>query len=413
MLGGRAGWLARPWFFAAVALLALNDHVFKAAWPGWMTGKLSDFAGLVVVGTLASVLIGRTWGTLLAGAAFIALKTVPGVAELAAPLLGGVTRRDPSDLIALAVLAAVWWALRSTPEPASIRRGWSALGLIAAVLATSATSQAPPHYVSLASAPGAIYASVDPGDGFDHVYLATTDGGRTWARVPRESTWSSSVDWDVDDLEPEGVQVCAADATCFGLSYDRSTYARHVERSVGGSVWQLDGVLEGGYVYSDDLAIDTAGSGHVVALGPDRTVYTRYSGGNWVQVDLGPLAAPPQWQRSVIVALGSQTGVIAMFGVALALGLLAPWTGVRWALGVVNVLVGGLIWVWAFLATPVSIVLVTVTWFVMLAVLLGLLLFSRWLEGRSRPSAAAVPPGKRHRLPGYQIFRGWRRPPSG
>lgn len=395
MLGGRAGWLARPWFFAAVALLALNDHVFKAAWPGWVTGKLSDFAGLVVVGTLVSVLLGRPWGTLAAGVGFLALKTVPGVAELAAPLLGGVTRRDPSDLIALAVLAALWWALGATPEPTSLRRGWSALGLIAAVLATTATSQGMPHYVSLGSAAGAIYASVDPGDGFADVYLVSTDGGRTWTTVPRESARTSSVDWETSPGELErSRQVCAADATCFRLSYDTTTHSTRVERSVDGSLWQLDGVWVRGYGYTDDLAIDTAAPDRVVALGPDRTVFARHSGGTWVQVDLAPFAVPPQWQRSVAGALGSPIGVIAMFGLALILILLlAPWTGVRWVLGVLNLLIGGFISLGLILAAPpLSVVQMTVGWFIILIAIIGMVHFTRWLDGRPQPGITA-PPG--------------------
>lgn len=81
----RGKWLARPWFFAAVATLAINDHVLKAAWPGLVTGKVSDFAGVVVVATLAAVVVGRTGGVVLAALGFTALKTVPGVAELPAP----------------------------------------------------------------------------------------------------------------------------------------------------------------------------------------------------------------------------------------------------------------------------------------------------------------------------------------
>ena len=147
MLGGRAAWLGRPWFFVAVVVLALNDHVFKSAWPGWVTGKLSDVAGVVVIATLAAVLTGPTWGVVLAGLAFTALKTVPGVAEEIAPLLGGgVVLRDPSDLIALGVLAPLWWLLQhERPDQGSRnRRGWQALGLVAAVLATTATSQVEP-----------------------------------------------------------------------------------------------------------------------------------------------------------------------------------------------------------------------------------------------------------------------------
>jgi len=37
-----------PLALLALALLIANDHVFKAAVPGWWTGKLSDVAGLAV-----------------------------------------------------------------------------------------------------------------------------------------------------------------------------------------------------------------------------------------------------------------------------------------------------------------------------------------------------------------------------
>jgi hypothetical protein len=38
--------LLHPVSLAAIVLLVVNDHVFKAAWPGVLTGKLSDVAGL-------------------------------------------------------------------------------------------------------------------------------------------------------------------------------------------------------------------------------------------------------------------------------------------------------------------------------------------------------------------------------
>jgi hypothetical protein len=38
--------LLHPVALAAIALLILNDHVLKRAFPGGVTGKLSDFAGL-------------------------------------------------------------------------------------------------------------------------------------------------------------------------------------------------------------------------------------------------------------------------------------------------------------------------------------------------------------------------------
>jgi len=36
-------------------VLAVNDHVLKAAWPGVVTGKLSDVAGPVVVAIVIAV----------------------------------------------------------------------------------------------------------------------------------------------------------------------------------------------------------------------------------------------------------------------------------------------------------------------------------------------------------------------
>src|SRR5688572_20457466 len=38
--------IVTPIFIAALVLLALNDHVLKAAYGNPLTGKLSDFAGL-------------------------------------------------------------------------------------------------------------------------------------------------------------------------------------------------------------------------------------------------------------------------------------------------------------------------------------------------------------------------------
>ncbi len=39
--------LLHPIAIAAVALLVVNDHVLKARWPGFVTGKLSDVAGMI------------------------------------------------------------------------------------------------------------------------------------------------------------------------------------------------------------------------------------------------------------------------------------------------------------------------------------------------------------------------------
>lgn len=40
--------LVDPIAVVATALLLVNDHVLKAHWPGFVTGKLSDVAGMIV-----------------------------------------------------------------------------------------------------------------------------------------------------------------------------------------------------------------------------------------------------------------------------------------------------------------------------------------------------------------------------
>src|SRR5688572_14818396 len=54
-----AGEFLHPWPLAAVILLAVNDHVLKGSGllPNWLTGKLSDFAGLFLFPLLVTALL--------------------------------------------------------------------------------------------------------------------------------------------------------------------------------------------------------------------------------------------------------------------------------------------------------------------------------------------------------------------
>lgn len=136
--------LLHPAAVSALALLLVNDHVLKGAWPGPLTGKLSDVAGLV----LTPLVLGAAWelaswsrrrrfgpsrsvaalSVAAVGIGFAAAKTLEPAAYLyraamgllqwpfaaVASLIGSgsvpepglvVFVRDPSDLIALPVLA--------------------------------------------------------------------------------------------------------------------------------------------------------------------------------------------------------------------------------------------------------------------------------------------------------------------
>lgn len=133
-------------FLLSIGVLLLNDHVLKATRPGLITGKLSDVAGVVMIALLATAATrhpGIAFSFTIVGFGF--LKTIPTVAESAAPMLGGVTTTDPTDLLALLALAPLWrWVARGpaprTNSVASPRLALRAVAVSAAVLATTATS---------------------------------------------------------------------------------------------------------------------------------------------------------------------------------------------------------------------------------------------------------------------------------
>jgi hypothetical protein len=146
---------ARPLPLAAAALLALNDHVLKGAGllPAWLTGKLSDLAGLfffpILLFSLTSLVrppvdrIRHARALAFAtGAVFSALKVVPMVNAWVAPAWAIVM--DPTDLFALPVLGLSVLYLRARPRvPALEPRGgdlWRAAAVLLAAVASVATS---------------------------------------------------------------------------------------------------------------------------------------------------------------------------------------------------------------------------------------------------------------------------------
>lgn len=189
--------LLHPIAIGALALLVLNDHVLKAAWPGLVTGKASDVAGLVLLPLLsvefARLLAGgrltprararvAATATLVIAAAFVAVKFHPVANEAYAILLGFMqwpgalagnmlagaplatpgrapTVLDAGDLIALPAAAVGWWvaagngsrrAVRWRPGPRFQTAGRIGM-LLGAVVALAATSPMPrPHVTAIA-----------------------------------------------------------------------------------------------------------------------------------------------------------------------------------------------------------------------------------------------------------------------
>lgn len=150
-----------PLWLASLALLIVNDHVLKGAGllPGWLTGKLSDFAGLIVAPVLIAAIAGARRAA--ARAAACALVAVGFVAIKLSPVAAGALERalalahihwrvwsDPTDLAALVVLPVAWWltARRSptVPPPSAWSRAAERLLVITGALACLATSATAP-----------------------------------------------------------------------------------------------------------------------------------------------------------------------------------------------------------------------------------------------------------------------------
>lgn len=130
--------MLHPVLLIALLILIVNDHVLKAAYPGWLTGKLSDFTGLVVFPLMLLSVLDLVLGALRrrssvvvavvligSGAVFAVIQINPAAAEAYRHFMGVIQyplRRvfgepsfspvrhvaDPWDLIALPALGAVW-----------------------------------------------------------------------------------------------------------------------------------------------------------------------------------------------------------------------------------------------------------------------------------------------------------------
>lgn len=160
--GAAGGWaldlspLCHPLWWVALALLLVNDNLLKGRGvvPAWLTGKLSDFAFLVVAPVLLTSLLpvrlaGRRWLAFAAvTSVFAAADLSPAASDAVVALAARAGLRwrlwpDVTDLLALLALPASWWIAgtrgRRAPYPA--RSVVQLAGMAVGILGCLATSE--------------------------------------------------------------------------------------------------------------------------------------------------------------------------------------------------------------------------------------------------------------------------------
>lgn len=319
--------LLHPAFTGAVALLAVNDHLLKGHAPGWLTGKLSDFAGVFALSTVLSVVTGRPrLAAALTGGGFLAIKLSTDAAVLVAPLIGGVTRQDPTDLFALAALwPAHSFALQKIDQghrPIPSRSLLVASSAAVALFSMTATSCSPPPIVErFAVEGGMLFAHIS--EYSNNRWASSADGGRTWELAPQAPTKRAS----------EFREACTHEQLCFRVIPG----SRVEERSPGGP-WRTSFQFTEEELRRLDLRTDSTcnsledqfnavsvvrygDTSHVVVAMGSQGVLHREDTGQWERrsvLEVAPASLQgPSWiatLRFSVLVLGLSSPLILLLG---------------------------------------------------------------------------------------------------
>lgn len=240
--------LAHPTSFISILLLLFNDLIFKYYWPGWISGKLSDLAGLYffpfLIGVLLSLFpkrlglhpekVGKI-SIAVTGIWFALIKLSPAANHLTSSLVEiildtpSTIALDPSDLVASVSLIPAWRLWKSI-RPVQPRWG-SLLILIVASFATMATSCIEiGKFTKLAALDGSLYALDER---YERV-LVSMGSGKTWLPID-DPPQQALTDFERERDFPV-VECYQADPNiCYRVSGEEI-----IERSIdGGSTYQV------------------------------------------------------------------------------------------------------------------------------------------------------------------------------
>ncbi len=294
-----------------MALMLLNDLVLRRLVPSWWTGKLSDvtylfFMPFALAALLALILPKlderriRAWAFGLTALAFTLGKLHPALnaafGDLVQAAFGLPLRitADPTDLLALPVLAAAWWLWqRGTPPPLRLSLPQPARWLLLPLAAfLTLANAAPPSYgVTCLSAESGRVKALGYYDAWTSV-----DGGLTW----QESSSDSYASICHDSGEEKVLIVPSSDVR---YRYESGIIERSND---SGATWQLAYTprpftqAERAYhektTSADDNYADTPidavydpGSGNVIfSMGHQGVLVRTAADGQWQWAAVGP-----------------------------------------------------------------------------------------------------------------------------
>ncbi len=263
-------WLRHPVSIVAIAVLVLNDHVLKAEFSTWWTGKLSDVAGLVFAPALLAVALaavarlarhpdqGRAprpetvaaASLAIVGILFVAVKATAVGAGTASALLTraigpSLIRTDTADLLTLPALAIAWLTFRaclrrpdSPSRPKASRLGAALLigAATAATLATSYIGVIHPLAVSVIPDGDGLVVKYQEAHQFSHISADRTSDGVTWQTVC-ESLSTNECGGSINSGAPSITMACVPSDSdvCFRVQDGRIGVDRSDD---AGSTWR-------------------------------------------------------------------------------------------------------------------------------------------------------------------------------
>ncbi len=235
--------LSRPIAIGGIFLLAVNDLLLQRYFPGWLTGKLGDFAWFLFAPYLLAALIalliparrrsenlagGLAYGLALVG--FALIKTIPAANQALINLAAqaGISLKlalDPGDVLAALAGGLLSWAAWKNPrlevhQPRKI----SLASLALSALVIAADMAAPNPGIDRLQAGSGFLKATD----LFSTYISS-DGGLTWQDSQLTKEQMSTV--QPQDRLPHQVQGAADLRYNPGDSIERS--------SDGGQTWQV------------------------------------------------------------------------------------------------------------------------------------------------------------------------------